>query len=171
MPYINWEKPFQVDLAFAGLSGISVSLPTYGNFGGPGYSEGVFVGPSNPAPVDPTPVDWLDRQFQIHDAAFSAAATPSERSAADLNLIQGIQSAAPGGTDAEASLYGGAATLVVVEQLATRGDLNLLEPRVLADIAARAFQEIGEGFAGLDTDDIAGAGSWLNSQVADWLLS
>jgi hypothetical protein len=171
MSEINWDKPFHVHLTLAGLGDVAVSGPTYGNFGGPAYSAGMFIGSPDPAQFDPVPVNALDQRFQDHDLASYAATTSAQQSAADLALIQGIQATDLSGIDAEASLYGGAATLVMIEQLAARGDLDLLPPETIFNIVGDAAQNIGQGVAALSEDDIAGARVWLNEFGNDWPFS
>jgi hypothetical protein len=170
MSAINWDNPFHVNLDFPGHDDHPVSAPTYGNFGGPSYSAGQFLDSPNPAPANPVPVDALDQAFQDHDVASGAAATAAAQSAADLALIQAIQAVDPGMIDAGAGLYGGAATLAMVEQLAARGDLDLLPPEALLAIAGEAIRDIGEGLAGLDAEDAAGVNAWLDAQDGGWLF-
>jgi hypothetical protein len=171
MSGINWDEPFQIDLTAPGLGTIPISAPTYGNFGGPLYSAGVFVNSPDPARPDPVPVDALDEAFQEHDAAFDAATTSSEQSAADLALIQRIQATDLGGIDAEASLYGGAAALVTLEQMAVRGDLALLPPEALTAVTGDALQNIGDGLAGLSANDLMDAFNWMAQLNTGWLFS
>ena len=48
MPYINWERTFPVDPVTGEVLPIgtegALELPTYGNYGGGGYSAGEFGG-------------------------------------------------------------------------------------------------------------------------------
>src|SRR4051794_10239141 len=95
MAHINWDQPF----TFAGIS-----APTYGNWGGPGYSGGSFSGTGTAAPVDP-----LDQSFMEHDLG----------QLSDVGLVDAIVDLKPHTVDAEGSVYGGVAALVMIEQIET----------------------------------------------------
>jgi hypothetical protein len=163
MAEINWDKLDYIDLTPLQSTSSGIPIPTYGNFGGPGYSQGVFLVDPNPTQFNPTPVDALDQQFLLHDQASDAADTTSEQAVADLNLIRGIEAVSLNQLDAEASVYGGAATLVMIERLAASDNLNLLSPGELVHVTGDALQDIGRGLAGLDTDEIGEAAGWLNN--------
>src|SRR4051812_27927554 len=77
MADINWDKLDYFDLTPLQSTSSGIPIPTYGNFGGPGYSQGVFLVDPDPAQFDPTPVDALDQQFMLHDEALAAADTTS----------------------------------------------------------------------------------------------
>jgi hypothetical protein len=88
---INWDI---VTTSYA--SGRPLQIPTYGNYGGEGYTEGVNVqaGQPRPNPEDiPPPVDALDELFAQHDRSYDAAdGRPDEaqqQTAADVVLIGG----------------------------------------------------------------------------------
>jgi hypothetical protein len=74
-----------------------IPVPTYGNYGGPGYTAGQF-GAKTPEPSQLTPeiqpVDQLDQLFYQHDLVhqhFSdGAATFSDIVTADITLIVGM---------------------------------------------------------------------------------
>ena len=142
-------------------SGVAVptyAVPTYGNYGGSGYSEGVFGPPA--APYEP-PVDALDALFLAHDIALEAAITPGEQAAADLALLRGVVALTPAELDPEASVYAGLTTLTMVGLLTAQGSLDLLSPRELVRAALDAAGDIGRGLAGLDAGE--------RKQVEDWL--
>jgi hypothetical protein len=49
-----------------------IPIPTYGNYGGPGYTAGTLGGTAS-VPADPLPVDPLDDLFYQHDLAIQQA--------------------------------------------------------------------------------------------------
>src|SRR3954471_18394741 len=73
-----------------------VLIPTYGEFGGLGYTGGeLFLPPGSPSPAEAykvKPADPLDALFRFHDMAYDPGITPGvdDRVAGDLALIQGI---------------------------------------------------------------------------------
>jgi hypothetical protein len=81
---------------------VGLPIPTYGNYGGPGYTGGT----TDPLQWNYTiaPVDALDALFKLHDRAYDLSITPVEdRPEADLALIQGIARLPEGRLDAQAS--------------------------------------------------------------------
>ena len=87
MANINWDAVFYFDPVTLRPAPSGVAVPTYGEYGGPGYSEGAF-GPLI-APDELPPADALDALFLAHDIASAAAATPAEQAVADLGLLRG----------------------------------------------------------------------------------
>jgi hypothetical protein len=166
MANINWDKPFHVDPATLQPAASGVPVPTYGNYGGPGYSAGVFVLDPDPSHLDAGSVDALDQQFLLHDQATAAARTPAEQAVADLGLLRGVLALDAGQLDAEASVYGGLTTLVMIERLAVNSGLGLLSPEELARAARDALGDIGRGLAGLDAGEAEQAGDWLGEVTA-----
>jgi hypothetical protein len=141
--YINWTTDVFIDpvtlIASAGPSGIPV--PTYGNYGGPDYSNGT-VGGTIPTSGGVAPRDNLDALFKVHDFAYQTLLQPlaKELPLADIALIHGIESLT-GHLDAEASLYGGAAILGIAAFMAGNGHpLSPLEAFVATSIAAYDIQ-------------------------------
>ena len=166
MANINWDRPFHVDPATLQPAASGVPVPTYGNYGGPEYSAGVFVLDPDPSHLDAGPVDALDRQFLLHDQATAAARTPAEQAVADLGLLRGVVALDPGQLDAEASVYGGLTALVMIEHLAVNSGLGLLSPAELVHAVRDALGDIERGFATLDAGEIGQAGDWLRDVTA-----
>lgn len=149
MTYINWTKDVFIDpvtfSASAGPGGIPI--PTYGNYGGPDYSDGV-VGGTIPLSGALPPVDQLDALFFAHDLAYQLQPSANEIPSADLALIHGIESlTATGSLDAEASLYAGATILGVISFMGLNG--NLPSPQELAVADATAAYDIEYGLSHL----------------------
>jgi hypothetical protein len=147
--YINWAKEVFIDpvtfSASAGPGGIPI--PTYGNYGGPDYADGV-VGAAIPPTGALPPVDQLDALFYTHDLAYQLQPSANEIPSADLALIHGIESlTATGSLDAEASLYAGATILGVISLMALNG--NLSSPLELAVADATAAYDIEYGLSHL----------------------
>jgi hypothetical protein len=145
--YINWNTDVFINpvtlFASAGPNGIPV--PTYGNYGGPDYSNG-SVGGTIPITGGiiggVTPVDNLDTLFKMHDLAYQTQVQfpGQELPSADLALIHGIE-ALTGHLDAEASLYGGAAILGIAAFMAANGHrLSPVESFAATAIAANDIQ-------------------------------
>ena len=121
---------FDQFVSFAGIP-----IPTYGNYGGPGYTAG--EPPTTPgSPTDPTlydviqPIDPLDALFRVHDMAYDPGLpgyNPAGLPQADVALIKGIQQIPNSQLDADAAIYGGLATLFLVAQV------ELVAPDLLSD--------------------------------------
>jgi len=75
---INWGTPFAPNFG-------SIGLPTYGNYGGPGYTGGQYGGR-----IDVPPKNALDALFQTHDINYEQAQNRLHIIAADLILVIGI---------------------------------------------------------------------------------
>ena len=139
-----------------------VPIPTYGNYGGPGYSNGhVLSSPDQPVDYSAPPVDPLDELFRFHDVAYD---TPSTlvRAEGDLALIQGIEELSLGPLSPEQSLYAGAAILFGIEQLVlVNGHPELLSQPQLLAAANIAVHDIQYGLGHLEPADAAGLRGWL----------
>ena len=59
-------------------------IPTYGNWGGPGWSGGVFVDFPNKPDYTVAPVDEMDALFKEHDEAYQSGVLPA---VADAKLL------------------------------------------------------------------------------------
>jgi hypothetical protein len=158
MANINWDVVFHIDPETLQPAASGVPIPTYGKYGGAGYSEGEFAPPSTPYVA---PADLLDRFFRAHDIASYAADTPEEQAAADVALLRKIVALTPAQLDAEASLYGGFATLAMIEELEANDSLDLLSQRQLVHATQDALGNIGRGLAGLDFVERVEALGWL----------
>jgi hypothetical protein len=158
--FINWDDALHFDPhnptdAFA-THGIPV--PTYGNYGGPGYTARTLGG-TTPETPDPAPVDTLDALFYQHDLVYQhfrdGTATLQDTIAAD---VQGIKSAAaltytdPGDPNynPEAGLYEGLAVIGLFGKLAGSGVLQHLSPLDQLAIAAATKEAFVNFNAALD---------------------
>jgi hypothetical protein len=147
MSHINWTTDVFIDpVTFTGGPGPDgIPVPTYGNFGGPDYSNGQ-IGGAVPViggkPDLSKAVDPLDILFEIHDFAYQSQPSANEIPVADLALIHGIeQLTALRQLDAEASLYGGAAILGTMAFMAANGHpLSPIESLLATATAARDIQ-------------------------------
>jgi hypothetical protein len=159
MTYINWTTDVFIDpvtlSASAGPGGIPI--PTYGNYGGPDYSNGM-VGGTIPASGALAPVDQLDALFYSHDLAYQQQPSANEIPSADLALIHGIEFlTATGSLDAEASLYAGAVTLGLIAFMGLNGNLPSSNELLLAE--ATAASDIQYGLSHLSTSEVGLAGA------------
>ena len=139
-----------------------VPIPTYGNYGGPGYSNGVVLSsPDQPVDYSAPPVDPLDELFRFHDMAYDS---PSAlvRAEGDLALIQGIEGLSLGPLSPEQSLYAGAAIVFGIERLAlVNGHPELLSQPQLLAAASTSVHDIQYGLAHLELVDASGIHAWL----------
>jgi len=142
---INW------DFLVPGPGGIPI--PTYGEYGGPGYTGGErYLPAGSPSPVEAyevRPIDPLDALFRLHDIAYDPVLTPDPngRVAGDLALIEGIAAIPDNQLDADASLYGGLATIFAIEQIATQDHSQL--PSNTFDYILGAMSDIQNGLQNL----------------------
>ena len=143
-------------------------IPIYGQYGGPGYTGGS----TNPLEQSYTvkPIDPLDAAFRLHDMAYDPFITPDvdDRAAGDLALIQSILALDNDKVDAQASVYGGLATIFAVQQLIPAIGTPLL-PQDLWDDAVKAIDgavkealgDIGQGLGDLKKKELADLEAWL----------
>src|SRR5215207_9394568 len=134
--YLNWHAPptLRFDPKTADPSAThGIPLPTYGNYGGPGYSAGT-IGGTTPYAIDysnpeEVPVTALDALFYEHDLVYQqyqdglvqATALPE----ADYNLILSMDQLIL--TDPGSMLFSGFATIALVGGLAKDGYLETLD--------------------------------------------
>ena len=162
--YINWTKDVYIDpiTLTAGPGPNGIPIPTYGNYGGPDYSDG-SVGGIIPTSGALLPVDKLDTLFFFHDLAYQNSGG-TEVPSADLALIHGIEYlTATHQLDAEASFYGGAAILGVAAFMALNG--HPLSPGELFLADATALHDIQFGLSHLSSTERAMATAELQNVV------
>ncbi len=147
------------DQEFVFFSGIPV--PTYGEYGGPGYTAGEYSPPGSATDPDDyvrvEPIDPLDALFKVHDMAYDPGLpgyNPAARPLADVALIEGISRIPNGQLDADAAVYGGLATLAFVAQV------ELVAPDLLSDkqdarYVRGALHDIQRGLDDLDPTELA----------------
>jgi hypothetical protein len=178
MTYINWDKAFLVDpstgnVVPSGTEG-AVELPTYGNYGGGGYSAGEFGGElltgslgepltqeqltqSGSGSVDP-----LDYLFYRHDVASNdvgEAYTP-EQAQADATLVNSLIGL-DASYDPEASFYAGGATFAMIARLALNDQLEVVPPTVLIAATQDAASDIRYALENLPQQELVEATSIL----------
>src|SRR5262249_14368597 len=94
--HINWDPnlsfdPTNVADSFANHR---IATPTYGNYGGPGYTAGTLGGTAS-VPADPPAVDPLDQLFYTHDLALQQAhGDPATIVGATVQLVLGMDALA-----------------------------------------------------------------------------
>ena len=157
---INWDDVIFLDPTtgtdpFA-TSGIPI--PTYGNYGGPGYTAGTLGGTTPDAP-SPAPADALDALFYQHDLVFQkvndGVLPPTVAIAATVDLILKMSALTytdPGSPDYDpaAGLYEGLATLGLVSQvLVSTNAWNFLDAETQGAIAAATQEAVTNFEAGL----------------------
>ncbi|MDJ0388508.1 hypothetical protein QMO56_10310 [Roseomonas sp. E05] len=140
------------------------TIPTYGNYGGPGYSNGeVLATPDQPVDYSAPPVDALDALFRFHDMAYDSPST-EVRAEADLALIHGIEGLSRTALSGEESLYAGAAILFGLGLITEVNDHpELLNPLEVFVATSTALHDIHYGLAHLEPDDQAALQTWLVS--------
>ena len=172
MTFINWDKPFKLDLGNEFLH-----IPTYGNYGGANYSAGDF---GKDPPLDQNGSylsnkevhnnkDVLDYLFYRHDVASDLADSPAEDRAKDLELIRRI-----GGLndnqldDPEVSFYAGAATIAFSARLLVNDPERALAKK-LVPYMEDALDDIEAGLFGLSPTEFGKAISLLekNGEVLE----
>ena len=171
MSHINWTTDVFIDpvTLTAGPGPNGIPVPTYGNFGGPDYSNGQ-VGGTIPLTGVLPPVDKLDGLFFAHDLAYQLHPSATEIPSADLALIHGIEYlTATKQLDAEGSLYGGAATLGLIAFMAANG--HPLSPWEFVLASATAVHDIEYGLNHLSSAERALAENALQNIVATFEVS
>ncbi len=93
-----------------------LQIPTYGLYGGPGYSGGVLLQPGDQPSFTVQPLDPLDALFSQHDQDVLDV-TSREEAQADLRLIKGIMALPDDAVSGEGDLYAGAAILAMLGRI------------------------------------------------------
>jgi hypothetical protein len=177
MAYIQWDRPFFVDpstgeVVPAGTEG-AVAVPTYGNYGGGGYSAGKFGGELSTAlsgePLSQeqltqskigseNPVDDLDYLFYLHDVASNdvGEAYDSEQAEADAALIDQLIDL-DASYDPEASLYAAGATFGMIGRLALNDQLDVLPPEALVAATQDAVGDLEYALENLPQQELVTA--------------
>lgn len=141
-------------------------IPTYGNYGGPNWSGGEFVGDDEPGNYTVQPEDPLDALFLTHDQAYDQPDTLL-RAQADLRLIEGILQQSPDEVTGEGDAYGGAAVLVMLYQIAVTNRHPELLTQVNTEAIVRgAIARIDEGSIQPDPEEVAALTTWLEQTSA-----
>jgi len=141
--HINWDPHLSFDpTSLDPFATHGIPIPTYGNYGGPGYTAGTLGGTAT-FPPSPAPVDALDALFYAHDFALQQAnGNPQIIVAASIDLVLQmdhlslINPSAPD-YDPAAQLYEGLGTLAVVGQLIAPA-WQFIDPSTQAQIATAA---------------------------------
>ena len=177
MAYINWERTFPVDPATGEVLPIgtegALKLPTYGNYGGGGYSAGEFGGQllttSSGRPLSQPrltklgsesedPLDRLDYLFYKHDVASNDVGEAYTRgqAKADASLVKSLIKL-DASYDPEASLYAGGSTFAMIGRLAINDKLHFLPPKVLITAVEDAVGDIQYGLENLPQQELIAA--------------
>jgi Ca2+-binding RTX toxin-like protein len=138
-----------------------VQVPTYGNYGGPGYSNGQLIPPGSPA-FSAEPLDALDALFLSHDRVYYSSSDPNVRAQADLALLRGIAALPDSSLSVEGHLYAGAATLALLANIAlVHQRPDLLNPAEVTLLVADAADNLRKGGVDPDPAEVAGLVAWF----------
>lgn len=176
MAHINWDLPFYFDPETfqsvpPGTPGAE-SAPTYGKYGGAGYSSGqpggVPLTKLDGSPygyiqlllmgnTDQDPADYLDYLFYRHDIGTSG---PIYSPWADIGLLTSLI-VLDASYDPEASLYAGGATIGMLGSLAAHGFLDDLPLWLVFAGLNDAIQDIEYGLSNLPQGELDDALAFL----------
>jgi len=159
--HINWDPNLSFDPTDASdpFATHGIPIPTYGNYGGPGYTAGTLGGTTPNPPPDPAPVDALDALFYQHDLVLQKVIDgllpPAAAVGATVELVTNM-AALPNidpddaHYDPSVGLYEGLATLAVVNQLlVATGAWDFLDDGTKGAIAAASQEAVKNFEAGL----------------------
>ncbi|MFC4174047.1 hypothetical protein ACFOYU_18670 [Microvirga sp. GCM10011540] len=133
-----------------------VDIPTYGNYGGPNYSDGRILLPTEDSPLAAPAVDALDALFREHDRAYNNSTDPLVLAQADLQLIRGISALPESQLSAEGHLYAGAATLAFIDQINGRwAHPEIFQPGEEAALEQNGLNNIAKGNVDPDPEEIS----------------
>jgi hypothetical protein len=182
---INWEPNLFFDpTSLDPFASHGIPIPTYGNYGGPGFSAGTLGGTTPPPPnPDPPPLDALDELFYAHDFALQEAngnlqviVAASIDLVVKMDLKPDVLSLTDPNSpnyDPAAQLYEGLGTLAVVSQLIAPAWQFIDTPtRALIETAAQhAVTNFEEGLAAIpgEAGSLHGALHVFEHKFADTL--
>jgi hypothetical protein len=187
MAGINWERTFPVDPSTGEVLPIgtegALDLPTYGDYGGGGYSVGdsgeELLTTSTGRPLSlarlkmvgspsQDPLDRLDYLFYRHDVVSNDVGEPYNRAQAraDASLVKSLIKL-DASYDPEASFYAGGATLAMIGRLAINDKLHFLSPKVLITAVEDAVSDIQYGLENLPQQELVAALDGLFEPTSD----
>jgi len=155
---INWS------IQVPGLGGLLI--PTYGNYGGPGYSDGeILDDPMQDVDYSEEPVDALDALFLAHDQVYDSPSL-EVRAEGDLALAEGIVALPDEQLDAQASLYGGLAILFAIHQIVlVNKQPDLLSPVEYLSLVQHALEDVERGLSQASPIELAAIVNWLEESA------
>ena len=172
MANINWDKPFYFSLSTGETvpecTPGSIKSPTYGLYGGGGYTAGGFpgdiIGQPNGMPYSfeeltfigtdlQDPADALDYLSYRHDWFSSLALNDAEQAQADATFLGSVV-ALDSRNDPEMALYAGATTIGMIGSLALHGFLGMLSPFQLVAALKDAVLDIDYGLDNLPETEL-----------------
>jgi hypothetical protein len=140
-----------------------VDIPTYGNYGGPRYSDGYVLQPGEEPPLTTPPIDPLDSLFRQHDQAYDSL-DPLVRARADIQLIRDIAALPDAALSAEGHLYAGATTLALIDQVVNLyGHPELFAPGERRALTENAYANLRKGNIDPELEEIAAAPELLEN--------
>lgn len=187
MTHINWDKPFFIDPSTGEtvppLTPGAIPFPTYGNYGGGGYSSGAFGGALLTQPggipygfaqllaignAQQDPADVLDYFSYVHDVRSSQTGPVynAAQAQADATLLGSVV-ALNSHYDPEAALYAGATSLGMIGSLALHGFLSVLSPFQLLGALTDAVKDIDWGLDHLPPSELVDALNFIFEPSGD----
>jgi len=185
--YIHWDMPFYIDpttgeTTSSGTPG-AIPFPTYGHYGGGGFSAGEFGGALITKPdgspysykqllqvgnAMQDPVDKLDYLFYVHDVASSESGPgyTQLQANADIALLKSLV-VLNASYDPEASLYAGAAELGMIGSLGLHNHLGDAPPLLLIAGLADAAHDIQFGLDHIQSPELNAALATIFEPTAD----
>lgn len=144
-----------------------IPVPTYGEYGGPGWSGGAFVEADETPDYTVLPEDDLDALFLAHDQAYDFPSNDFSQAIADIVLIQEIQALPEDAVSGEGDLYAGGAMLAMLYQIAIPNDHpELLQFLDLEGIVQDAIDLIAQGSIAPEPEEEEAFVAWLEETGA-----
>jgi Ca2+-binding RTX toxin-like protein len=146
-----------------------VSVPTYGNYGGPLYSDGRLIPPGETPTFSAPHLDLLDALFREHDRVYYSSSDPNELAQADLLLIRGIAALPDSALSGEGHLYAGGATLALLANIAVvHGRPDLLSEAEVTLLVGDAVDNLQKASIEADPSEVPALVEWVE-QATDFL--
>jgi len=157
--WINWLVLAPTQYGF--------SVPTYENYGGPGYSDAHLLRPGETPSFSVTPGDDLDALFREHDRVCYNSTDPTVLAQADLKLIQGIVALQDSELSGEGHLYAGGAILALMANIVvTHNRPDLLTPDQVALYTADAVDNLQQASVQPESSEILALVRWIDQVVS-----
>jgi Ca2+-binding RTX toxin-like protein len=151
---INWRVLAPI------LDGLLV--PTYGNYGGPQYSDGQLIEPGEVPTFAAPHLDALDERFREHDLVYHSSSDPNDLAQADLLLLRGIAALPDAALSGEGHLYAGVTTLALLASIAViHGRPDLLTEAEVTLLIADAVDNLQKASIQADPSEVPALVAWF----------